>query len=105
MIVYDRKLPPRSIEVNSSNVYHRGAALIVSMQITEYGSKGDAIVYDGVNENGTRKACLREVQNKSFSPVICGGIECMTGIYIKVNDDNTYLRVEYYPGNEVEQPA
>lgn len=98
MIVFDRKEPPRSIEVNTSQQLHIGPALIVSLQIAEEGSKGSAIVYDGGNANGTRKATLRAVQNYCFSPYISGGIMCSTGIYVAVNDENTYLRIEYIPG-------
>jgi hypothetical protein len=100
MISYDFTVPPRSIEVNVSQSLHRGRALIVSMQITEVGSKGSAHVYDGANEYGVRKASLRAIQNYCFSPYIRGGIECLTGIYVTLNDENTYLRVEYYPARE-----
>jgi hypothetical protein len=74
------------------------------MQITEEGSKGSAVIYDGANANGRRKATLRAVQNYCFSPFISMGIECETGIYVVVNDENTYLRIEYYPANEVAEP-
>lgn len=105
MRVYDRRLPPASIEINADQVITKGPALIVSVQITEAGSKGSAFIYDGANANGTRKVSLRAVQNYCFSPFISGGIECLTGIYATVNDENTYLRIEWYPANEVEAPA
>lgn len=100
MRCYDFRSPPRSVQVNTEKLLFRGPALIVSMQITEEGSKGSVLIYDGANANGVEKARLRAVQNYCFSPYIRGGIECLTGIYVVPNDENTYLRIEFYPARE-----
>lgn len=105
MRIYDLKVPPASIEISANRLIHLGPALIVSLQITESGSKGTAVIYDGGNTNGVRKATLKAIANYCFSPFIGGGIECLTGIYATVNDENTSLRIEYYPAREEQDPV
>ena len=105
MILYDRRKPPRSVEVSVSQRIHRGPALIVSLSVSGDGAAALGVVYDGGNTSGVRKATLQCESDASFSPNIRGGIECLTGIHVTVDASTTYVRVEYYPGAEVEDPA
>lgn len=102
MRVYDRTLPPRSVEISASQLIARGPCLIVSLSVSGDGAAGLGIIYDGANANGRRKATLQTGSDTSFSPFICCGIECETGIYATVDAATTFLRIEYYPANEVE---
>ena len=100
MVCYDMTKPPRSVEVSASAVVYKGRALIVSLSVSGDGAAGLGVVYDGVESIGTRKATLQCGSDGSFSPVIRGGIECLTGIYLSVDASTTYLRVEFYPARE-----
>ncbi len=105
MRVYDRRVPPASIEIAASRVIVKGPVLIVGLSVSGDGAAGLGVIYDGANDQGTRKATLQCGSDGSFSPFISGGIECLTGIYATVDATTTFLRIEYYPANEVADPA
>ena len=105
MRVYDRSVPPRSVLLTSSQKVTVGPALIVDAMISGSDSTIAARVYDGANALGTEKLHFDEIKRYSFGISSLGGIECLTGIYVAIDGDSTYLMLSYYPANEVASPA
>lgn len=101
MRVYDLKVPPRTDLVTTAQVLTKGPALIVGVAISGTGSTPYAIVYDGANANGRMVLHLDCAQNTGWSPVIRGGIECLTGIYVAPDATTTYVTIQWYPADEV----
>jgi len=102
---YDFSAPPRSVELASDQVVHRGPCLLVGVVVSGVGAAAKVQLHDGIDTNGERRLTVQAPDTYSFSPELKGGIEFRSGMYANLNAVTDLTTVLYYPGAMVAGPG
>lgn len=100
MYIFDKSVPPRSIEVNANQIIAKGPCLVVEMTGAGVGAAGLGLLYDGVDANGERKATVQVLANTTLSRGNPYGMLFEHGIFATVSVATMFLTVAYFPGAE-----
>jgi hypothetical protein len=100
MITFNRSAPPRTIEVNASQLIARGKVLIVEVSITGGAGAGIGVLYDGENVNGLVLKRILSPVGVTIGLVFPDGVLFERGLFVTVNAVTDFLSISYYPGAE-----
>lgn len=89
--------PAHSEMVHVSGIVHKGPCIITGFTVTEFGSKGWAKLYDGENNLSKLKCTIAALDDTTASWPITNPVDFDNGIYIEVNDSNTWAIICYIP--------
>lgn len=100
MYVFDKSVPPRSIEINATQLIARGPCLVVEVTGAGVGVAGIGILYNGDSVNSERKATLQVPANITITRGNVYGMLFERGIFATIDVATMFLTIAYYPGKE-----
>ena len=100
MYCFDKSVPPRSIEVNATQLIARGPCLVVEVTGAGVGAAGLGVLYDGDSIVSDRKATLQVPANITITRCNVYGMLFEKGIFALIDVATMFLTVAYYPGVE-----
>lgn len=87
----------RSDYTNVNRIIHKGPCIVKDVHVTSGVGAGYCYVLDGVNAQGKYKARLYVLESTSYTWKPGVGTDFEDGIYIIVNDAQTWVTVTYEP--------
>lgn len=102
MYVFDKSVPPRSIEINATQLIARGPCLVVEVTGAGIGATGLGVLYDGDSIVSDRKATLQVPANSTIARGNVYGMLFEKGIFATIDVATMFLTIAYYPGVEAE---
>lgn len=105
MYCFDKSVPPRSIEINATQLIARGPCLVVEATGAGIGATGLAILYDGDNVNSPRMATVQVPANVTIQRGTSHGMLFEHGIFATIDVATMFLTISYYPGKEETPPV
>jgi hypothetical protein len=101
---YDLSVPPRTVLVNSSQILHRGPCLLTGAVAIGNGGENNVSFYDGPDANSEQKMILHSANHTTVSPVLPGGVEFHSALFVTVRADTNFVMAMYYPAEQIAGP-
>lgn len=105
MYLFDKSVPPLSIEVNATQIIAKGPCLLVEATGAGVGATGLAVLYDGDNAASQRRATLQVPANVTIQRTSSHGMLFEHGIFVTIDVATMFLTLAYYPGESVGEKA
>jgi len=82
---------------NADTIVHIGPCLLTGITITSESGEGRVKIYDGQNTHGELKGVLYVIAHTTFGVKLMYPADFDRGIYIDVDDDHTFVMIQYIP--------